>query len=110
MTPQQNLPGPRPTTLQKIGGAIVAVGVAAFLIFVVLPIVGAVIVALLAVGLVFALILGVFGWWHLRKFRKRFEQARREGIEDGQPSPSSGRKKINVKVRPDKPAEESDRP
>lgn len=76
MSAQRHLPdstsaNPVARFFQALVSGAALVGSILLFVFVVLPVVGVIVLALLAVGLVLALVLGAVAWWKLRKFRQR---------------------------------------
>ncbi len=79
MSAQHHLPdstsaNPLVRFFQALVSGAAMVGSVLLFVFVILPVVGAILLALLAVGLVLALVLGAVAWWKLRSFRKRAER------------------------------------
>ena len=109
MNPQNQLPSPGEgmiqTFVRNVLAGVAVLGGAMFLLFVVAPI----IVVVLAAGLVLAVVVGLFGWWQMRKFRKRFRERLSQGERSDQASEeatytgAAGRpsRKINVTVHDD---------
>ncbi len=110
MSPQNQLPSPGEgiiqTFLRNVLAGVVVLGGALFFIFVVAPIIA----VILAAGLILAVVVGIFGWWQMRKFRKRLQDhlgrnrnSDRVEKEESTYTGAAGRpsRKINVTVHDD---------